>query len=46
VEDAQARAEKALADAADQDMDPAEIEQLETVVRFALAQKLAKEKRR
>jgi F-type H+-transporting ATPase subunit epsilon len=45
VEDAQARAEKALADAVEQDMDPAEIEQLETVARFALAQKLAKERR-
>ena len=46
VEDARARAEKALADAVEQDMDPAEIEQLETVARFALAQKLAKERRR
>jgi len=40
------RAEKALAEAAKQKMDPAEIEQLETIVRFSLAQKMAKEKRR
>ena len=46
VEEAQLRAEKALAEAAEQKMDPAEIEQLETIVRFSLAQKLAKEKRR
>jgi F-type H+-transporting ATPase subunit epsilon len=46
VEDAQLRAEKALAEAAKQKMDPAEIEQLETIVRFSLAQKMAKEKRR
>ena len=46
VEDAQLRAEKALAEAAKQKMDPAEIEQLETIVRFSLAQKMAKERRR
>ena len=46
VEDAQLRAEKALEVAAEQKMDPAEIEQLETVVRFSLVQKMAKEKRR
>ena len=46
VEDAQKRAEKALADAAAEDKDPAEIEQLERIVRFSLAQKLAKNKRR
>ncbi len=45
VEDAQLRAEKALAEAADQKLDPAEVEQLETIVRFSLAQKLAKERR-
>ncbi len=46
VAQAQARAEQALAQAEESDLDPAEIEQLETVVRFSLAQKLAKEKRR
>ena len=46
VEDAQLRAEKALAEAAEQKMDPAEIERLETIVRFSLEQKLAKDRRR
>lgn len=45
VEEAQARAEQALAEAVNSGKDPAEIEQLETVVRFSIAQKLAKERR-
>jgi F-type H+-transporting ATPase subunit epsilon len=46
VKEAQERAEKALADAVKQGMDPAEVEQLETVVRFSVAQRMAKERRR
>ena len=46
VEEAQAKAEKALAEAAKSGQDPAEIERLETVVRFAIVQKLAKNRRR
>ena len=42
--DAQARAEKALAEARDKKLDPAEIEQLEAVARFAIIQQLMKKK--
>ncbi len=45
VEEAQERAEKALAEARAKKLDPAEVEKLETIVRFSLAQKLAKKKR-
>ena len=45
VEEAQARAEAALEEAEKSGMDPAEVEKLETIVRFSLAQKLAKQKR-
>ena len=45
VEEAQARAEKALAEAETSTIDPVELEKLETIVRFSLAQKLAKQKR-
>lgn len=41
VENARAAAEKALADAIKEGRDPAEIEKMETLVRFAIAQKLA-----
>ena len=44
VEDAMRRAEKALAGR--DDLDPAEVERLEGVVRFAVAQLLVKKKRR
>lgn len=44
VEEAQKRAEEALQKARDENVDPAQIEQLEQVVRFALIQKLAKKK--
>ncbi|MEO0795460.1 MAG: ATP synthase F1 subunit epsilon [Verrucomicrobiota bacterium] len=42
VEEAQKRAEEALQKARDENVDPAQIEQLEQVVRFAIVQKLAK----
>lgn len=42
--DAQARAEKALAAARDQQLDPGEIEQLEAIARFAIVQQLMKKK--
>jgi F-type H+-transporting ATPase subunit epsilon len=42
--DAQARAEKALAEARDKKLDPAEIEQLEAIARFAIIQQLIKKK--
>jgi F-type H+-transporting ATPase subunit epsilon len=42
--DAQARAEKALAAARDKQLDPAEIEQLEALARFAIVQQLMKKK--
>jgi len=42
--DAQARAEKALAEARDKKLDPAEIEQLEAIARFAIVQQLIKKK--
>ncbi len=45
VEEAQARAEAALKEAEKSGIDPAEIEKLETIVRFSLAQKLAKQRR-
>ncbi len=46
VEKAQERAEKALEEAEKEGMDPAEIEQLENLVRFSLQQKLLKRKRK
>ncbi|WP_309397158.1 ATP synthase F1 subunit epsilon [Cerasicoccus maritimus] len=42
VEAAQKRAEEALQKAIDENVDPARIEELENVVRFAVIQKLAK----
>jgi len=42
VEEAQQRAEEALRKAREENADPAHIEQLERVVRFAIVQKLAK----
>ncbi|WP_309384868.1 ATP synthase F1 subunit epsilon [Cerasicoccus frondis] len=44
VEEAQKRAEAALQKAIDENVDPAQIEELERVVRFAVIQKLAKKK--
>lgn len=44
AEEAMARAQKALAEKTD-DLDPAEVERLEAVVRFSVAQILAKKKR-
>tara|TARA_B100000989_G_scaffold179812_1_gene135074 strand:- start:114 stop:530 length:417 start_codon:yes stop_codon:yes gene_type:complete len=46
VEAAQARAEEALEQAREQkEIDPAEIEKLEAIVRFSIAQKLIKKKK-
>ncbi len=45
VEEAQRRAEAALREAEDSDMDPDEVERLEAQVRFSIAQQLAKKKR-
>ncbi|MGE9296465.1 MAG: ATP synthase F1 subunit epsilon [Puniceicoccales bacterium] len=45
VEEAQKRAEEALEKARQENVDPAQIEQLEQVVRFAIVQKLAKKSR-
>ena len=45
VAEAQARAEEALKEAETSTIDPVELEKLETIVRFSLAQKLAKQKR-
>ena len=45
VEKARLRAEKALAEAETSTIDPTELEKLETIVRFSVAQKLAKQKR-
>lgn len=45
VEEAQIRAEKALAETETSTIDPVELEKLETIVRFSVAQKLAKQKR-
>jgi F-type H+-transporting ATPase subunit epsilon len=42
--DAQARAEKALAEARAKKLDPAEVEKLEAVARFAIVQQLAKKR--
>jgi F-type H+-transporting ATPase subunit epsilon len=42
--DAQARAEKALAEVREKKLDPAEIEQLESIARFAILQQLIKKK--
>ena len=44
VEEAQRRAEQALKEAQDADVDPDEIEALEAKVRFALVQQIAKKK--
>lgn len=46
VDEIQINAEKALAKARDQERDPAEIEHLETRVRFAIVQRLMKTKQR
>ena len=46
VESAQARAEEALRLAEEQGADPAEVERLETSVRYLIAKKLAKGRRR
>ncbi|MGJ8640524.1 MAG: ATP synthase F1 subunit epsilon [Opitutaceae bacterium] len=46
VESAQARAEEALKQAQAEGTDPAEVERLETSVRYLIAQKLAKGRRR
>ncbi len=46
IDEAHKRAAKALAEAKQKGEDPSEIEQLETVVRFSLVQKLMKERRR
>ncbi len=46
VESAQARAEEALRKAEAEGTDPAEVERLETSVRYLIAQKLAKGRRR
>jgi len=46
VLEAKQRAEEALREAAENQLDPAEIEKLESIARFALAQELAKAKRR
>lgn len=46
VESAQARAEEALLAAEAEGADPAEVERLETSVRYLIAQKLAKGRRR
>lgn len=46
VENAEARAKEALEDARKRnDVDPSKIERLESVVRFSIAQKLAKQKK-
>ena len=45
VGEAQARAEKALAEARAKGLDPAEVEKLETIVSFSIVQKLAKKRR-
>lgn len=44
VEEAQKRAEEALERAKQENMDPAEIERLESIARFAIAQQLAKKR--
>lgn len=45
VEEAQRRAEAALEEAENSDMDPEEIERLEAQIRFSIAQQLAKKRR-
>ena len=46
VEDAQSRAEKALKEAEGQtEVDPAEIERLEAITRFSVAQRIAKQRK-
>ncbi len=45
IKDARLRAEQALADAEKIGMDPAEVERLEAIVRFSIAQRLAKQRR-
>lgn len=45
VADARKRAEEALAKAKDEKLDPAEIERLEAVARFSIAQQLARSRR-
>ena len=45
IKDARVRAEQALADAEKKGMDPAEVERLEAIVRFSIAQRLAKQRR-
>ena len=46
IEEARARAEKALKEAIEKGEDPAVVEEAETILRFAIAQRLAKERRR
>ncbi len=46
VEDARARAEKALEQAKEEDLDPDAIEQLEAQMRFAMAQQMAKARKK
>ncbi len=45
VEAAQQRAEEALRKAKEENLDPSEVERLEAVARFAIAQQLAKKRR-
>ena len=45
IKDARLRAEQALADAEKFGMDPAEVERLEAIVRFSIAQRLSKQRR-
>ncbi len=45
ITDARVRAEQALADAEKKGMDPAEVERLEAIVRFSIAQRLSKQRR-
>ena len=45
VEAAQKNAEEALAQAKEKDQDPADIEQLEQIIRFSIAQKLLKKQK-
>ena len=45
IKDARVRAEQALADAEKMGMDPAEVERLEAIVRFSIAQRLSKQRR-
>lgn len=45
IKDARLRAEKALTEAEKMGMDPAEVERLEAIVRFSIAQRLVKQRR-